>query len=75
MILQNYNHPSVVLWGAMNELWDYHKQAIALARELEALKKELDPYRLSCVAFHAFTWEKPIHSLVRRCLVFRMLTG
>lgn len=25
--------------GAMNELWDYHKQAIALARELEALKK------------------------------------
>ena len=38
----------------MNELWDYHKQAIALARELEALKKELDPYRLSCVAFHAF---------------------
>lgn len=59
MILQNYNHPSVVLWGAMNELWDYHKQAIALARELEALKKELDPYRLSCVAFHAFTWEKP----------------
>ena len=53
MILQNYNHPSVVLWGAMNELWDYHKQAIALARELEALKKRAGSLssflcRLSC---------------------------
>ena len=59
MINQNYNHPSVVMWGAMNELWDYHDEAIRLAKELERIKKELDPYRLSCVAFHAFTWEKP----------------
>jgi len=59
MIYQNYNHPSVVMWGAMNELWNYHEEAIALARDLEKLKKEIDPYRLSCVAFHAFTWEKP----------------
>lgn len=59
MIYQNYNHPSVVMWGAMNELWDYHDEAIRLAKELERIKKELDPYRLSCVAFHAFTWEKP----------------
>ena len=43
----------------MNELWDYHDEAIRLAKELERIKKELDPYRLSCVAFHAFTWEKP----------------
>ena len=47
------------MWGAMNELWDYHDEAIRLAKELERIKKELDPYRLSCVAFHAFTWEKP----------------
>lgn len=59
MIYQNYNHPSVVMWGAMNELWDYHDDAVKLAKELEAIKKELDPGRLSCVAFHAFTWEKP----------------
>lgn len=59
MIYQNYNHPSVVMWGAMNELWNYHDEAITLAKDLEKLKKELDPYRLSCVAFHAFTWEKP----------------
>lgn len=59
MIYQNYNHPSVLMWGAMNELWDYHPEAMALAHELETLKKEIDPYRLSCVAFHAFTWEKP----------------
>lgn len=59
MVYQNYNHPSVVMWGAMNELWDYHTEAIQLARELEVLSKEIDPYRLSCVAFHAFTWEKP----------------
>lgn len=59
MIYQNYNHPSVMIWGAMNELWDYHAEAVSLAKELEKIKKEIDPYRLSCVAFHAFTWEKP----------------
>lgn len=59
MIYQNYNHPSVMIWGAMNELWNYHDEALRLAEELEAIKKEIDPYRLSCVAFHAFTWEKP----------------
>lgn len=59
MIFQNYNHPSVVMWGAMNELWDYHAEAVSLAKDLEKIKKEIDPYRLSCVAFHAFTWEKP----------------
>lgn len=59
MILQNYNHPSVIMWGAFNELWDYHDEAIELGRELEAIQKELDADRLSCVAFHAFTWEKP----------------
>lgn len=59
MIYQNYNHPSVVMWGAMNELWDYHPEALSLAHELEQIKKSIDPYRLSCVAFHAFMWEKP----------------
>lgn len=59
MIYQHYNHPSLVIWGAMNELWDYHAEAIRLAKELEQIKKEIDPYRLSCVAFHGFTWEKP----------------
>lgn len=59
MMYQNYNHPSIVMWGAMNELWDYHPEAMELAHELEAMKKTIDPYRLSCVAFHAFTWEKP----------------
>ncbi len=62
--------------GAMNELWDYHKQAIVLARELEALKKRAGSLssflcRLSCFLLG----RNPIHSLVRRCLIFRMLTG
>ena len=59
MILQNYNHPSVVLWGAMNELWDYHKQAIALARELEALKKRAGSLSSFLCRLSCFTWEKP----------------
>ena len=76
MILQNYNHPSVVLWGAMNELWDYHKQAIALARELGGFEKRAGSLssflcRLSCLLLG----RNPIHSLVRRCLVFRMVNG
>lgn len=75
MILQNYNHPSVVLWGAMNELWDYHNQAIALARELEALKKSWILIVFLVSPFTLLLGRNPIHNLVRRCLKFQILTG
>jgi beta-galactosidase len=59
MLYQQYNHPSVIMWGAMNELWNYNRQAIKLAHELDSIQKKIDPLRLSCVAFHAALNEKP----------------
>jgi beta-galactosidase len=66
-ILQYFNHPSVILWGYMNEIFirlvfnnemtEEEKQAkiktsVELAEKLEKLTKELDPSRLSVMALH-----------------------
>ena len=66
MIRQHYNHPSIILWGYMNEIllvtqrkyktpetqqpvWE---RTLALAKRLEKVLKEEDPYRNSVMAFH-----------------------
>ncbi len=66
-ILQNYNHPSVIMWGYMNEIFlrmvfnrklsDSDKEQIIdstmkLAQELEDQTRKLDPYRVTCMALH-----------------------
>tara|TARA_R110002073_G_scaffold42688_1_gene119225 strand:- start:4887 stop:7424 length:2538 start_codon:yes stop_codon:yes gene_type:complete len=67
MILQNYNHPAVVVWGSMNEifLWgnnedriskqpdaEYKKDVAAYAKILDATIREEDPTRYSTLAMH-----------------------
>lgn len=66
MIRQHYNHPSIILWGYMNEILlvtqrRYKTEAalkpalertLALATRLEQVLKEEDPTRLSTMAFH-----------------------
>lgn len=66
MIRQHYNHPSIILWGYMNEILlvtqrTYKTEAemkpalertLALANRLERALKEEDPTRLSTMAFH-----------------------
>lgn len=65
MIRQHYNHPSVIMWGYMNEpvlvtvrtlTGDYQKQIFEKTREialnLEKTLKEEDPNRGSVIAFH-----------------------
>ncbi len=59
MIRQHYNHPSIILWGYMNEILLARgakaaptETVIALAKRLEAALKEEDPHRLSTMAFH-----------------------
>ncbi len=55
MILQNYNHPSIVLWSIGNEsdwLPDFEggnnpDSLKAFAKTLNSLVKQLDPYRLT----------------------------
>ncbi|MCP9198473.1 malectin domain-containing carbohydrate-binding protein [Gramella sp. GC03-9] len=66
-ILQLYNHPSIVFWGIMNEIFirlvftrdipeaDQKakiKTSVELAEKLEAATKELDTTRLSVMALH-----------------------
>ena len=59
MIRQHYNHPSVVLWGYMNEVMQfrptpepagYEADLLALARRLEARTRAEDPYRTTATA-------------------------
>ena len=66
-ILQFFNHPSIILWGHMNEIFirlvfnneisESEKEAkiktsVALAEKLEAETKKLDPDRLTVMALH-----------------------
>ncbi len=66
-ILQLYNHPSIVFWGYMNEIFirlvftgdmseaDKNakiKTSVELAKKLEAETKKLDTTRLSVMALH-----------------------
>jgi beta-galactosidase len=65
MIRQHYNHPSVILWGYMNEILLYTQRsykgqelalgierALDLAHRLEKVLKEEDPFRSSVMAYH-----------------------
>lgn len=59
MIRQHYNHPSVVMWGYMNEAMQfrpkpeppgYEADLLALARRLEARTRQEDPFRATATA-------------------------
>ncbi len=65
MIRQDYNHPSIIMWGNMNEVFlmasktmspqqrkKYEEQVLELATQLEILTHKEDPYRLTGAAFH-----------------------
>lgn len=68
MILQHYNHPSIVFWGYMNEVFlydvngergkkmafpeEYLTWTVGLAQELDDMVKKVDPGRLSVLANH-----------------------
>lgn len=58
MIRQHRNHPSVILWGYMNEVFlrapkndAQVKATVELARRLETIAREEDPTRLTAIAF------------------------
>ncbi len=47
MIIQNYNHPSIMFWGLFNEI---HEPIDAIIAELNDLSHKLDPGRLTVAA-------------------------
>ena len=57
MIRQHRNHPSIVLWGYMNEVFlrqpaeEKIRATVALARELETICRREDPSRFTTIAF------------------------
>lgn len=65
MVKQNFNHPSLIIWGYMNEIMlrppfaddaerhlSYCKEVNRLARQIENRIRQLDPYRYTMQAFH-----------------------
>jgi len=58
MIRQHRNHPSIILWGYMNEVYlpvpkteEHIRATVDLAKELEAICKAEDPTRSTAIAF------------------------
>jgi beta-galactosidase len=45
LIRQNYNHPSIYVWGLHNEVYTPYNHTITLTTELNDLAKSEDPYR------------------------------
>lgn len=60
MVRQHRNHPSVLMWGYMNEIFlrfpkgrdDLYPVTVELARELNRIAKTEDPTRPTAIAFH-----------------------
>lgn len=59
MIRQHYNHPSILMWGYMNEVMlreprpvpdGYYERLLTLTKRLEAVLKREDPSRASVMA-------------------------
>ncbi len=66
LIVQNYNHPSIMFWGVSNEILigGISEQLVANHVELNALCKEMDPTRLTTIAHVSFTpVDGPMHRI------------
>lgn len=47
IIMQNYNHPSIVMWGIFSEVWQRGDNAIPYIKQLNDLAHSLDNSRLT----------------------------
>ncbi|MBP8114068.1 MAG: hypothetical protein KAY50_01865 [Chitinophagaceae bacterium] len=53
MISQNYNHPSIAIWGYHNEVRNLDSISIAHAKMLDKQAKNMDKQRLTAIAFES----------------------
>lgn len=66
LVIQNYNHPSVMFWGISNEILigGISEKLVENHKELNAICKELDPTRLTAIAHVTMTpLESPMHHI------------
>ncbi len=66
MIKQHYNHPSIIIWAYMNEIYWAHRfkpeeelparneYTLQLTQQLENIVREMDPYRYTAIAMHNY---------------------
>jgi beta-galactosidase len=53
MIHQQFNHPSIAIWGYHNEVRNLDQFSLRNARSLDSLARKLDPQRLTAIAFES----------------------
>lgn len=66
LIIQNYNHPSIVTWGISNEITISRKNKKDMLdnhHALQALCKEMDPTRVTTLACYAMC--EPFHPVTK----------
>ena len=64
LIVQNYNHPSIMFWGVSNEILvgGISQELVDNHKELHNLCKQMDPTRLTTIAHVSFTpVDGPMH--------------
>jgi len=67
LIVQNYNHPSIMLWGISNEITikeEHHKDMMDHHDRLNELCHKMDPNRITVLAIYAMC--PMFHSVVHR---------
>ena len=50
LVKQNFNHPSVAIWGLGNEVYQADATSVALLAELRAIARQEDPLRVTSYA-------------------------
>ena len=66
LIIQNYNHPSIMFWGISNEILigGISQELVDTHHDLEKLCKKLDPTRLTTIAHVSHTpVDGPMHHI------------
>lgn len=66
LIVQNYNHPSILFWGISNEILigGISQELVDRHHDLQALCKQLDPTRLTTIAHLSNTpTDGPMHHI------------
>lgn len=77
LVLQNYNHPSILFWGISNEITigGDSEELLCNLRELNALVKKLDPSRLTTMAQLTVVPMKSQHNYITDILSYNHYFG
>ncbi|MBW3088757.1 hypothetical protein KIH77_08460 [Bifidobacterium sp. 82T24] len=77
LVIQNFNHPSIAMWGISNEILigGDSPRLVANLRELHALAKSLDPTRVTTMAQVSSTPKNSEHNRITDILSYNHYFG